>query len=273
MEMPEIHIIAALARNRVIGHQNQMCWHVPEDLARFRALTRGGPVVMGRKTWESLPEAFRPLPGRQNIVVSRQSNYEAVGAEMARTFEEALQLANSDRVYIIGGEQLYALALPLADVLELTEVDVTPDGDAYFPPLSASDWMVEPVSSGVSQTGVAYAFQRYTRAVAARPAGAPARMTLHAWYCPALSAYRRADETLPPQWAHLLTRFEWVPLYAGATPAGWTLRAYYSPAEGAYYASHRTMSEKAAKQPDLMELYAPPGARGNDDAGHVPSKR
>lgn len=96
---------------------------------------------------------------------------------------------------------------------------------------------------------------------------------LVAWYCPALAAYMQPTEALPSQWHHLLTRFEWIPLYAGVGAAeGWTLRGYYSPSESAYYASHRTMSEKTAKLPDLVELYAPPGAYGNDTAGHVPPK-
>jgi len=104
----------------------------------------------------------------------------------------------------------------------------------------------------------------------------PEGITLHCWYCPGLGAYRWPDEVLPPCWAHLLTQMEWVPLYArdiGADlVAGWTLRSYYCPAESAFYASHRTMSEKTAKQL-LVELFAPPGAYGNDSAGHVPPKK
>lgn len=108
----------------------------------------------------------------------------------------------------------------------------------------------------------------------------PAGATLCAWYCPALGMYRRpgaVPKSGKPEWlprAHLLTNFEWLPLYtfAGRVPTGWVLRSYFSRAEDAFYASHRTMSEKTAAQPDLLELYAPPGTFGNDTAGHVPPR-
>ena len=139
--MPEIVIIVAVAKNRVIGKDNQLIWSIPEDMAHFKALTAGHTVVMGRKTWESLPPRFRPLPGRRNIVISRQADYAAPGAELANSLEDGLALAAADAtVFIIGGAEIYQQALPLADRLEITEVDLAPEGDAWFPDIAASDW-------------------------------------------------------------------------------------------------------------------------------------
>ncbi|KVP17387.1 dihydrofolate reductase [Burkholderia ubonensis] len=165
--MPELIVIAALARNRVIGRENGLCWHLPEDLARFRLLTRSHTVIMGRKTWESLPPAVRPLPGRQNIVVSRQADYCADGAQLASSLDAALALAEREKVFVIGGAQLYTQALPRADVLELTEVELSPEGDAIFPEFNARDWHVEVREDAVSQAGIQYAFVRYVRTAAA----------------------------------------------------------------------------------------------------------
>ncbi len=106
--MPEIVVIAAVARNRVIGKDNRLLWNIPEDMAHFKALTSGHTVIMGRKTWESLPPRFRPLPGRRNIVISRQAHYAAPGAELADSLENALKLASTAAiVFVIGGEQIY----------------------------------------------------------------------------------------------------------------------------------------------------------------------
>jgi dihydrofolate reductase len=134
--MTEVVLIAAVARNGTIGVDRRMPWHLPEDLKRFRALTMGHPVIMGRKTWEALPERFRPLPGRANIVVTRQRDYGAPGATTARDLAGALdQARTAERVYVIGGGELYAAALPLADELQLTEIDADVAGDTRFP-----DW-------------------------------------------------------------------------------------------------------------------------------------
>lgn len=120
-----------------IGKANSLLWRLPEDLKRFRSLTMGHPVVMGRKTWESLPEKFRPLPGRTNIVVTRDSSYLAPGAMVVHTMEEALELAKksdgSEEIFIIGGAELYKAALPLADRIYATVVDAEVDADAFFP--------------------------------------------------------------------------------------------------------------------------------------------
>ena len=139
--MAEIVVIAAVAMNRVIGKDNRLLWNIPEDMAHFKTLTAGHTVVMGRKTWESLPPRFRPLPGRRNIVISRQADYAAPGAELADSLENALKLASTAAtVFVIGGEQIYAQAMGIADRLEITEVDLEPDGDAWFPEIAAVDW-------------------------------------------------------------------------------------------------------------------------------------
>ena len=141
--MTTVSLIAAVARNRAIGKDNQLLWNLPEDMKHFRETTRGKPVIMGRKTWESLPEKFRPLPGRQNIVVSRNPAYKAHGAALAGTLESALALVGgAEETFIIGGEQLYSAALPQADRLYLTEVDCAPEADAFFPAIDPAAWKI-----------------------------------------------------------------------------------------------------------------------------------
>lgn len=133
--MTALVLVAAMGRQREIGAGNALLWHLPEDLAHFKAVTLGKPVLMGRKTWESLPPRFRPLPGRRNLVLTRGAPID--GAETVRTLAEALQaVANDSELCVIGGAEVYALALPLAQRLVLTEVDaVYPQADAHFPPL------------------------------------------------------------------------------------------------------------------------------------------
>ena len=129
--MARLNLIAALASNRVIGIQNRLPWRLPEDLAHFKALTLGHPVVMGRKTFESLG---RPLPGRRNLVVTRTPDWRADGAETAASLEAAFALCNdAAEVFVIGGAEIYRQALPLVDRLFLTEVQLEPAGDAWFP--------------------------------------------------------------------------------------------------------------------------------------------
>ena len=132
---PRLVLIAAHAHGRAIGIDNRLPWHLPEDLAHFRRQTTGCAVIMGRKTWDSLPAKFRPLPGRRNVVLTRQAGWSAPGAEVAGSVEEALaRLADLPKVFVIGGEQVYRTALPLADELVLTELDLTvPQADAWFP--------------------------------------------------------------------------------------------------------------------------------------------
>jgi len=143
MSKPEIVLIAAVARDGVIGGGNTLLWHIPEDARHFRGATADHVVIMGRKTWDSLPERFRPLPGRRNIVVTRQKQWQEAGAEAAHSLAAALQLvADADRVFVIGGAELYAAALPLADTLMLTEIDAPFDGDARFPAFDPQQFRV-----------------------------------------------------------------------------------------------------------------------------------
>jgi len=130
-------LIAAVAHDGVIGGDNRLLWHLPEDMKHFRTATAGAPVIMGRKTWDSLPDRFRPLPGRHNIVLSRQPGFLPAGATVVGGLDQALAKAGAaPRVYVIGGEQVYREALPLADELLLTEIDQAFAGDAHFPDFS-----------------------------------------------------------------------------------------------------------------------------------------
>ncbi len=131
---PTLSLIAAVARNGAIGKDNDLLFGLPEDLQHFRRTTLGHPVIMGRKTWDSLPVRAKPLPGRRNVVVTRNWQWQADGALRAASLEDALdQLAGADKAFVIGGAELYAAALPLADELVLTEVDREFDGDVFFP--------------------------------------------------------------------------------------------------------------------------------------------
>ncbi|MGL6517384.1 type 3 dihydrofolate reductase [Aeromonas caviae] len=135
-----ISMIAAMAHDRVIGLDNQMPWHLPADLAHFKRVTLGKPVLMGRKTFESIG---RPLPGRRNLVISRNSDYQADGVEMVSSVEAALALLQRDNVeelMVIGGGYLYEQLLPKADYLYLTRIDLAVDGDTCFPSFSEDYW-------------------------------------------------------------------------------------------------------------------------------------
>lgn len=134
----DISIIVAIAENNVIGDNNQLIWHIPEDLKRFKALTMGHHIIMGRKTWESIGRA---LPGRISIVISRNPNYLAPGAIVVTSLEDALAKAQSDNeVFIIGGAQIYEQALPLANKLYLTQVHKAFEGDVSFPEIDKNIW-------------------------------------------------------------------------------------------------------------------------------------
>lgn len=134
--MTDLVLVAAVAKNGVIGRSQGMPWHLPQDLQRFRRRTMGAPVLMGRTTWDSLPPRFRPLPGRRNLVLTRQAGWQAEGAQAVATIDEALALAaGAPRLFVIGGAQVYALALPRAHELWLTEIERDFDGDTFFP-----DW-------------------------------------------------------------------------------------------------------------------------------------
>ena len=161
-----LHLIYARAANGIIGRDNKIPWHLPEDMAHFKQLTLGCPVVMGRKTWDSLPPRFRPLPGRTNIVVTRQPGWEAEGAQRAASLQDALAQcgAAGQTVWVIGGAQIYAEALPLADRVEVTEIDQPFDGDAYAPTLGP-EWAESARSSRqLGSNGLPFSFVTYVRA-------------------------------------------------------------------------------------------------------------
>lgn len=160
-----LHLVFARAANGVIGNEGTLPWHLPEDLAHFKRLTLGCPVIMGRKTWDSLPPRFRPLPGRLNVVISRQSGWQAEGALAAHSLQAAMELcaahAHAD-AWVIGGAQIYAQALPLASSAEITEIALDVEGDAYAPSFGP-DWTETRRESHVAANGLAYSFVSLTR--------------------------------------------------------------------------------------------------------------
>ncbi len=158
-----LHLIFARAANGVIGNQGTLPWHLPEDLAHFKRSTLGCPVIMGRKTWDSLPPKFRPLPGRMNVVITRQSDWRAEGAFIAHSLEGAMALCESHPdVWVIGGAQIYAQALPLAASAEITEIDISPEGDAYAPTFGPL-WLETRRENHVAASGMTYRFITLTR--------------------------------------------------------------------------------------------------------------
>ena len=160
----EIALIYARAANGVIGKNGALPWHLAEDMAHFKQLTQGSAVIMGRKTWDSLPPRFRPLPGRTNIVVTRQADWQAEGAHRAGSLADALAQCDAGQtVWVISGAQIYAEALPLADRLEVTEIDQDFDGDAYAPALDGQ-WAESARSRHVSTNGLPFSFVTYVRA-------------------------------------------------------------------------------------------------------------
>ena len=156
-----LHLIFARARNGVIGVNNQLPWHLPEDLAHFKRATMGCPVIMGRKTWDSLPAKFRPLPGRWNVVVTRQANWQAQGALRAGSITEAMTLCPPDTdAWVIGGAEIYAQAMPWASSAVVTEIDQDFAGDAFAPSFNA-DWNEVTRESLISAQGVPFSFVTY----------------------------------------------------------------------------------------------------------------
>jgi dihydrofolate reductase len=158
-----LNLIFARARNGVIGKDNTLPWHLPEDLAHFKQTTLGQPVVMGRKTWESLPPKFRPLPGRTNIVVTRQTDWQAEGAVVAHSIEEAVQHCPPDaQVWVIGGSEVYAQAMPLAARAVVTMIDADFEGDAFAPNFD-SRWQETERTSHTAANGLRYSLVTLTR--------------------------------------------------------------------------------------------------------------
>lgn len=153
-------IIAAMSANRVIGRNNDLAWHLPDDLKRFKELTKGHHVIMGRKTYESMG---KPLPGRTNILVTNQKDYKAPGCIIVHTLKEAIQKAENDsQPYVIGGGKIYEQALPLSDTLELTLIHADVEGDTYFPEVDTKIWQIVAKESHQADEKHEYAFDFLT---------------------------------------------------------------------------------------------------------------
>jgi dihydrofolate reductase len=152
-------LIFARSRNGVIGKNNQLPWHLPEDLAHFKQITSGHPVIMGRKTWDSLPPRFRPLPGRLNIVITRQNHWRAEGAQTAHSLKDALDaLLPNQQAWVIGGAEIYQQALPLACRAEVTELDLeVSDGDVFAPEFD-KHWQEVGRLTQLASNGIRYHF-------------------------------------------------------------------------------------------------------------------
>jgi dihydrofolate reductase len=158
----KLHLIFARAANGVIGKAGVMPWHLPEDLAHFKRTTMGAPVIMGRKTWESIPARFRPLPGRTNVIVTRQRGWQAEGAHMAHSLPDAIALCGDVAdAWIIGGAEIYAQALPLSSTAVVTEIEATFEGDAFAPQFGPG-WKETSREPHVSSTGLKFSFVTYT---------------------------------------------------------------------------------------------------------------
>lgn len=167
----KLAIIVAAAKNGVIGNNNQLPWHLPQDLKYFKSITLGKPVIMGRKTYESIG---RPLPGRTNIVVTRSTDWRTDGVVVANSLEQALDEAGKAitasatpviEAMIIGGAEIYCSALPLVDRVYLTQVDIEIEGDAFFPTLSDAEWQLISTTPGDEQATLAHQFLVYERVV------------------------------------------------------------------------------------------------------------
>ncbi|MBI2771551.1 MAG: dihydrofolate reductase [Burkholderiales bacterium] len=157
----KLHLIFARAANGVIGKAGALPWHLPEDLAHFKRTTSGHTVIMGRKTWDSLPPRFRPLPGRRNIVVTRQPGWQAEGAERAASLPQAAALCQGESdAWVIGGAEIYRQALPLAHTAVVTEIDSSFEGDAHAPEFGPR-WKEVARESRTSANGLGFSFVTY----------------------------------------------------------------------------------------------------------------
>ena len=159
--MKKISIIVAMSKNRVIGVKNSLPWHISEDLKRFKRLTTGYPIIMGRKTFESIG---KPLPERRNIVISRNQNLKVQDVEVVKSIEDALKICSSENlIYIIGGEQIYNLAMPYANNIHLTEVNKEVEGDAFFPEFDKKEWKEIARENSKDFIDTSYSFVEYIR--------------------------------------------------------------------------------------------------------------
>ena len=161
-ETPHLYLLAAVAKNGVIGARGTLPWRLPEDLKHFKRLTMGHPVIMGRKTWESLPK--KPLPGRENIVITRQHGYDAEGASVASSLAGAIALcAGEQTAFVIGGAAIFAESMPLASGIVLTEIERDYEGDVRFPDWDRSQWQETQRERHTSAEGVPFSFVLYER--------------------------------------------------------------------------------------------------------------
>lgn len=159
--MTKLSSIVAIANNRVIGVDNTLPWHLPEDLKRFRALTMGHHIIMGRKTYDSLG---RLLPGRTTVIVTRNPNYKVEGALVANSLEAAIALCKGDdEAFLIGGAELYQDGLKLSNRLYITQIDLSGTGDAYFPEYSLNEWQEISREAHVSEQGLSFNYVTYER--------------------------------------------------------------------------------------------------------------
>jgi dihydrofolate reductase len=159
----QLNLIFARASNGVIGRNNTLPWHLPEDMAHFKRNTLGCPVIMGRKTWDSLPPKFRPLPGRLNVVVTRQPDWTAEGAVVAHSLEAACAACPSDSTaWVMGGAEIYAQALPLADTALVTDIEASYEGDAFAPQFGP-EWREIVRDARVSSNGLSFSFVTYQK--------------------------------------------------------------------------------------------------------------
>lgn len=158
----QLHLIFAKARNGVIGKDNTLPWHLPEDMAHFKRVTMGCPVIMGRKTWDSLPPRFRPLPGRANVVVTRQKGWNEIGAQPSSSLADALHFCEQFAdVWVIGGAELYTQALPFANSAVVTEINADYHGDAFAPEFGPQ-WVETARETHTSVNGLVFSFVTYS---------------------------------------------------------------------------------------------------------------
>lgn len=163
--MPEISLLVAMARNHVIGRDNKLPWHLPADLKHFKQLSIGKPVIMGRKTCDSIIDHLgKLLPERDNIVVTRNAQFQAPGAKVATSLKQAIEMAGSaDEIVIIGGAQIFAESLPIATHLYLTLINADVEGNTYFPPIDWHEWKLSSRTPGSDSGDLPYEFIDYQR--------------------------------------------------------------------------------------------------------------
>jgi dihydrofolate reductase len=162
-DSPKISLVVAYARNGVIGRDGDLPWHLPSDMKHFRELTAGATVVMGRKTYEAIPDRFRPLPGRRNLVLSRSPGLALAGAEVFGALDDALAACSGEECFVIGGGATYAEALPRAGRVYATELDADVAGDTFFPPLDEAAWACVSTGDAIAENDHEFRVRVYER--------------------------------------------------------------------------------------------------------------